>query len=206
MIYIFDDSITVQRKAMLSFLHDESYSRICKVIEQPTMEMLRNTSASITTDKIPLVCIHRSLKIFNENGEALGNAETIRGNFVSGIRGGNIPCIVFGRDMNNNKQSLFIDKDLFYRNLKLFLDSYSRGTLEPNILYDGALYHIADRKRQLNTILTIVNSEDKESWNKNSILEKAIESYLPNDNFFDIIEQWKQMSKKEIMYYINEKL
>lgn len=206
MIYILDDSVTEQRKKEIQYLQNTPYSEVCVLIEKPTKKINREILATFPDDQNCLLCIHRSLKYFNDFGSELAESEAIRNNMIEQVKQMNISCMVFGRDMSRNREKLFIDKDVFYRNLKLFLDTMiAGGDVELDILYDGAFYKIAERKRLLNEIVDIINMECP-PYN-NPLLSDLLFQYFGEDPD-KVLELWanKGFSRKEIRQYINDNL
>lgn len=205
MIHILDDSVTEQRKSEIRYLQNAPYSEVCMLIERPTKKINREILASFSDNQNNILCIHRSLKYFNDSGAELVESDTIRNSLIEQIRQKGVTCIVFGRDMSRNREKLFIDKDVFYRNLKLFLDTMIEGNVELDILYDGALYKIAERKRLLNEIVDIINMECPPY--DNPLLSDLLFQYFGEDPK-TVLESWtnKGFSKKEIRQYINDNL
>ncbi len=205
MIYILDDTIS-QRKGSILYLKEEPYLDICKIIEFPTNSDNRTILETFSKDGDHMLCIHRSLMYFNDSKETLSNSETIRRNFISQVTKMNINSVVFGRDMNNNRELLFIDKDRFYTNLKFFLDQWIDNNEEIDILYEGAMYKIATRKKLLDRIITIIN--DGGLQYNNTELKDCLKEYLPEEDPESLISRWvnQNMTKKYIRMFINEKL
>lgn len=211
MIYILDDSLTEQRKKEIQYLQNTPYSEVCTLIERPTKKINRDILTSFSGDKDDLLCIHRSLKYFNDSKAILSESDIIRNNMIDQVRKKNVACVVFGRDMSRNREKLFIDKDAFYRNLKLFLDTMIAGDMALDILYDGALYKIAERKRLLNEIINVINLEwslDDEKVAENKNLLGLMQQYFKEEEPLEIIDIWKNknLSKKEIRQFINDNL
>ena len=79
------------------------------------------------------------------------------------------------------------------------------GDVELNILYDGAFYKIAKRKRLLNEIVDIINMECPPY--DNPLLTDLLFQYFGEDPKI-VLELWvnKGFSKKEIRQYINDNL
>ena len=204
MIYILDDTVS-QRRSEIHYLQNAPYSEVCVLIERPTKKINREILASFSDNQNNILCIHRSLKYFNDSGAELVESDTIRNSLIEQIRQKGVTCIVFGRDMSRNREKLFIDKDVFYRNLKLFLDTMIEGNVEFDILYDGALYKIAERKRLLNEIVDIINMECPPY--DNLLLSDLLFQYFGEDPK-TVLESWtnKGFSKKEIRQYINDNL
>lgn len=204
MIYILDDTVS-QRRNEIHYLQNAPYSEVCVLIERPTKKINREILASFSDNQNNILCIHRSLKYFNDSGAELVESDTIRNSMIEQIRQKGVTCIVFGRDMSRNREKLFIDKDVFYRNLKLFLDTMIEGNVELDILYDGALYKIAERKRLLNEIVDIINMECPPY--DNPLLSDLLFQYFGEDPK-TVLESWtnKGFSKKEIRQYINDNL
>ena len=205
MIYILDDSVTEQRKKVIQYLQNTPYSEVCVLIEKPTKKINREILAKFSDNQNNLLCIHRSLKYFNDSGAELVESETIRNNLIEKVKQMNISCMVFGRDMSRNREKLFIDKDVFYRNLKLFLDTMIAGNMEIAILYDGAMYIYAERKRLLNEIINVINMEWSPYDKENNTLLNLMQHYFMGEEPQNIIETWKSkcLSKKEIRQFIN---
>ena len=204
MIYILDDTVS-QRRSEIHYLQNAPYSEVCVLIERPTKKINREILASFSDNQNNILCIHRSLKYFNDSGAELVESDTIRNSLIEQIRQKGVTCIVFGRDMSRNREKLFIDKDVFYRNLKLLLDTMIEGNVEFDILYDGALYKIAERKRLLNEIVDIINMECPPY--DNLLLSDLLFQYFGEDPK-TVLESWtnKGFSKKEIRQYINDNL
>lgn len=205
MIYILDDTVS-QRKNEIQYLQNTSYSEVCTLIERSTKKIFRVILDSFSEKQNGLLCIHRSLKYFNDSGaEITEQGDNTIDNFIKEVRQMNIACIVFGRDMSRNREKLTIDKNVFYRNLKLFLDTMIAGNMVLDILYDGALYKIAERKRLLNEIINIINFECPPY--DTPLLFDLLSRYFGEDPKA-ILELWtnKGYSKKEIRQYINDNL
>ncbi|GEM_PF-5846297 len=207
MIYILDDSVTEQRKKEIQYLQNTPYSEVCVLIEKPTKKINREILATFSDDQNCLLCIHRSLKYFNDFGSELAESEAIRNNMIEQVKQMNISCMVFGRDMSRNREKLFIDKDVFYRNLKLFIDTMIVGNMEIAILYDGAKYMYAERTRLLNEIINVINLEWSTYDEENKTLLNLMQHYFMGEDPRKIIETWKSksLSKKEIRQFINDK-
>lgn len=205
MIFILDDSLTEQRKIEIEYLKNVPYSEMCTFIEKPTKKINRDILASFSGDINDLLCIHRSIKYFNDSGAELPESDTIRNNMIEQVRQKNVACVVFGRDMSRNREKLFIDKDVFYRNLKLFLDTMLAGEIVLDVLYDGASYKIAERKRLLNEIINNINFECP-PYDTPSLSDLLLRYFGEDPKM--IIELWtsKGYSKKEIRQYINDNL
>ena len=205
MIYILDDSLTEQRKNEIQYLKSAPYSELCTLIEKPTKKITRVILSSFSGNPNDLLCIHRSLKYYIDSETILAESDTLRKNMIDQVRQKKVACVVFGRDISRNREKLFIDKDTFYRNLKLFLDTMIDGDMVLDILYDGALYKIAERKRLLNEIIDIINMEGPSSVNP--LLSDLMSQYFGEDSQ-ELLESWEGngLSKKEIRQYINDNL
>ena len=161
MIYILDDTVS-QRKSEIQYLQNTPYSKECTLIEEPTMKLIKETVLQdFPKEGKHLLCIHKSLKFFNENHGVLSNSDKLKNNVVLKAKENGIFCIEFSGSIifPGNKEQLQINKNLFYQNLKPFLDKWIEGELVVDILYDGARYKIAERKRLLNEIISLINCE-----------------------------------------------
>ena len=205
MIYILDDTVS-QRRNEMQYLQDVPYKEVCTLIEKPTMKLIKDkVLQDFSKEGQRLLCIHKSLMFFNDDGGKLDNSDNLRNNLIKQIKEKGIKCIVFSGDVINNKESCFIKKDVFYKNLKTFLDGVMHGNMEIGILYDGSLYKIAERKRLLNGIIDIINMECPPY--DNPTLAGLLLRYLGKDPN-TVIELWtsKSWSKKEIRQFINDNL
>ena len=205
MIYIIDDTIN-QRRESISYLSETPYSEICRIIEFPSIEINKEIVTMFSEGSSHLLFIHRSAIYYNNELKPLDNSENLRNNLINQIKQKGIDCYVFSRDVSNNKDMCYINKDLLYRNLRLFLDQWFNGTRETDILYEGPRYRIASRKKLLNEIISIVNEEYPVC--ENPKLEDAVRQYFPTCNPKDIVNLWLHMklTKKEIRQYLNDKL
>lgn len=205
MIYILDDTVSQRRNEML-YLQNAPYKEVCVLVEKPTMKLIKDkVLQDFSKEGNHLLCIHKSLMFFNEEGKKLDNSDNLRNNLIKQIKEKGIKCIVFSGDVNNNKGLCFVKKDVFYRNLRVFLDALIVGNMEIDILYDGAMCKIAERKRLLNGIIDIINMECPPY--DNPTLADLLLRYLGKDPN-RVIELWtsKSWSKKEIRQFINDNL
>lgn len=206
MIYILDDTIS-QRRKDVAFLEEPQYKSICTLIEKPTMITIREEIPnSFLTQGNHMLCIHWSQKFFNDDLTEKNNSDRIKENFIKQTKEKKIRCVVFGGNTTRNKELGFIDKELFYRNLKLFLDSWIDGSDNLDLLYEGEKSNLIPRKKLLETIIEIINF-DCPPYNNTKLLD-LLSQYYPDLDPTTITETWlkKGFTKKEIRQNLNRSL
>ena len=213
MIYILDDTVS-QRKNEIQYLQNMPYSKECTLIEEPTMKLIKDTVLQdFSKEGKHLLCIHKSLKFFNENHSVLSNSEKLKDNVILNAKEKGIFCIEFsgGIIFPGNKEQLQINKNLFYQNLKPFLDKWIEGELVVDILYDGVRYKNAERKRLLTEIISLINRESSkidDDLIQDAQLTQLLSQFFQENNPQSIVKSWinKKMTKKEIRQFINDNL
>jgi hypothetical protein len=130
-------------------------------------------------------------------------------NFIRRIDLLKIERIEFGRDLHTNFSAKTIDKNLFYTNLKSFLDFYiSNNVLDLKFLYYGENYEEIEMMTLIDKVIDEIRSIDVSEFRHNQLIHDGLKSLFSSENPIDIIENWnkKGFSKKEIIHILNENL
>jgi hypothetical protein len=207
MIVILDDTFSVMQKySDVSFLTDEKYRNVCLIFDRPTKKNFRNLVVDFKS--IHLLCNHRSLKLFNENQDIIDGKEAIQ-NFLLQAQSENVPRLEFGRDMHSNYKAKTLDKDVFYSNLKSFLDNYL-GTkkMELKILFYGENYAELEYLSAIDRMMDEISFSNLIDFKNNELILLGIRLVFPDRDPLGILEEWtnKGLSKKEILTIINNQI
>lgn len=207
MIVILDDTFTTRHKySDISFLEDDKYKNLCIIFDRPTKKTFR--SILVDFKKIHLLCNHRSLKLFNDDQDIIDGKEAIQNLFIQ-AHSENVPRLEFGRDMHSNFKAKTLDKDVFYSNLKSFLDYFmNTKTMELKILFYGENYVELEYLSAIDRMIDEINFSNSIDFQNNELILTGIRLVFPNREPLDIVEDWmkKGLSKKEIIAIINNKI
>lgn len=207
MIIILDDTFDQRQKYHdVSYLSEERYKDICTVYEYPTMLAFKNIIQEL--DNIQLVCNHRSLRLFNREKNVIEGNEAIK-NLFNQIDSKSILRLEFGRDMHSNFDAKTLDKDLFYINLKSFLDNYiATKEIELKILFYGINYQELERMTQIDLFLNKMNLVEIKDFRNNKAILDGVKLVFTNEEPNDIIANWinQGLSKKQIRDIINTQI
>ncbi len=210
MILILDDTEYLRKRFDIEFLFDDKYKQVCQLIDKkPYSREIMQLAQNLTN--FIMVCHHRSIKILKEEGNNSSDEDIskMKENFIRKIDATKIARIEFGRDMHTNFSAKTIDKNLFYANLKYFIDFYIlNNMLELKILYYGENYKEIEKMTLIDKVIDEIRSLDISKFKDNRLILDGLKSLFPSTNPFDIIENWrkKEFSKKEIIHIFNENL
>ncbi len=207
MIIILDDTFNERHKYNdVSFLKIEKYKAACKIYEKPMMKDFKDFIAGVY--EIDLLCNHKSLKLFNNNYQVIDGKEAIENLFLQ-LKDKSISRIEFSLDMQQNIMAKTLKKDVFYSNLKPFLENYIENRhIELKILFYGENYNDIERLSLIDRMMDEINvSEYNEFINNASILD-GLKILFLDKKPEDIISDWSknELSKKEIITLINSKI
>lgn len=207
MIIILDDTFDQRQKYHdVSYFSEEKYKDICTVHEYPTLLVFKNVIQEL--DNIQLICNHRSLRLFNREKNVIDGKEAIK-NLFNQIDTKSILRLEFGRDMHSNFDAKTLDKDLFYTNLKPFLDNYlATKEIELKILFYGINYKELERMTQIDLFLNKINLVEIKDFKNNKAILDGVKLVFPNENPHNIIDNWidRNLSKKQIRDLINTQI
>ena len=207
MIVILDDTFNARHKySDISFIEDEKYRNVCVILERPTKKDFRNIVGDF--NNIHLLCNHRSLKLFNDDQEVFDGKQTIQNLFIQ-AQSKNVSRLEFGRDMHSNFKAKTLDKDVFYSNLKPFLDNYiDTKQIELKILFYGENYLELEYLSAINRMMDEINFSDSIDFKNNELILEGIRLMFSDREPLDIVDEWmnKGLSKKEIITIINNQI
>ncbi|HLO55537.1 MAG TPA: hypothetical protein VK169_14685 [Saprospiraceae bacterium] len=207
MIVVLDDTFEVRHKfSDVSYLEEEKYQSVAKIIEKPTKKDFRELIGNCHS--IQLLCNHRSLKLFNDNLDIIDGKEAII-NLFNQIQTNNLTRLEFGRDMHSNLKAKTLDKDIFYSNLKPFLDHLiDNGQIEIKILFYGIQYQELEFLSAVNQMMDEINFTALEEYKNNTMILHGLELLYPEKEPLEILNEWKkkELTKKEILSIINNKI
>lgn len=210
MILILDDTEKLRNRFDIEFLFENRYKQVCQLIDKkPYSKEIMQLAQNLSDYKI--VCHHKSLRIQKEEGNNSSdeNISKMKENFIRIVDEKKIERIEFGRDMHTNFSAKTIDKNLFYANLKSFIDFYiSNNKLELKILYYGENYQEIEKMTLIDKVIDEIRNADIFDLKKNQLILDGLKYLFPSQNPIDIIENWnkKELCKKEIIHILNENL
>jgi hypothetical protein len=210
MILILDDTFIDRHKyTNVAFLEESSYKNICKVLSVVKPAQLEEMANEIPSCE--LFCNHKTLQLFDNAGEPLSlesNTKRKEGLVNLSLANG-IPRLEFSKGLDTDLSNLKIDKDLFYENLKDFLDHYiTENAIEIKIFFYGKKYQEHERITAIQKALSEIRVIDIENYEKNAIIFNGISVLYGEKETFRILKEWQinQTSKNEIVNQINLKL
>lgn len=207
MIIIIDDTFINRYKFHnVEYLNDKKYKRVCTVYSVIKTTDLGNLIKKLKDCR--LFCNHKTLQLYDSNNKALNlddNAK-YRENILNKVTLENIPRIEFSRGLETNIVVNKIDKDLFYSNLKAFLDYYiDKNTIEHKILFWGIDFKEKERLTIIQQMLMQIRMVNLEDFHNNAIIKKGLEVLYTQNTIEETISKWKSshLSKNEIILEIN---
>lgn len=207
MILILDDTFKARHKySDVSFLEDGKYGNVCVIFDRPTKKDFRKIVDDFKN--IHLLCNHRSLKLFNDDQDTIDGKQAIQNLFIQ-AQSENVSRLEFGRDMHSNFKAKTLDKDVFYSNLKPFLDNYiNTKQIELKILFYGENYAELEYLSAIDRMMDEINFSDSNDFKNNELILEGIRLVFSDREPLDIVDEWmkKGLSKKEIITIINNQI
>jgi len=210
MILILDDTENLRKRFDIEFLYENKYRKFCQLIDKKLYSRdIMQLAQNLTNYKI--VCHHRSLKILKEEGNNSRDEDIskMKENFIRIVDEKKIERVEFGRDMHTNFSAKTIDKNLFYANLRSFIDFYiSNNILKLKILYYGENYEEIEKMTLIDKVIDEIRCLDNSDFIKSQFIVNGLRSLFPDENPIDIIDNWnkKELSKKDIIHILNDNL
>jgi hypothetical protein len=208
MVIIMDDTFVDRRKFHdIEYLNEKQYQKICKVFS-----IVKNTEISQILKLLPecsVFCNHKTLQLVNNAGLPLNVEDNTkyRESLLNNIEQLSIQRIEFSRGLETNYETKKIDKDLFYTNLKPFLDyQMEKNILEPKILFWGNDFQEKERLTIIQNMLMQIRMVNIDEFQNSSAIKKGFSILYPEQDFKKTIERWivSQLSKNEIIQEINK--
>jgi len=210
MIVIVDDTFIDRHKFHdVSFLEKGIYKEICSVFPK-----IKTTDLPSLTDKLAdckLFCYHKTLQLYSEEGNPLGNDDNIahRERLINKALNLKIRKIEFSRGLETNFLVKQIDKDLFYSNLKSFLDYFIQyEKVEERILFYGPDFEEQEKLSIIQNMMMRIRSMDIDAFENDEIIEKGISLLYPYEPHNIVLERWikSHLSKNDIIKEINNQI
>jgi hypothetical protein len=210
MVIIVDDTFSDRYKYQdVNFLKETRYSDVCTVYS--VVKTIDLASLVKQLVKCELFCNHKTLQLFNTEGKALNiednskNRETLI-NMVTQL---GVPRIEFSRGLETNYEANRIDKDLFYSNLKPFLDYFIvSNSIETKVLFWGESFKNKKRLSIIQNMMNEIRITNVEDFQKNSAIREGLYILYPQLTIEQIIEEWvsRQFNKNEVIQDINNQI
>lgn len=210
MVIIIDDTFIDRHKFHdIEYLKEEQYQAICKVFS-----IVKTTEISQILKLLPdcsVFCNHKTLQLYNNAGLPLNIEDNTkyRESLLNNIKQSSIQRIEFSRGLETNYETKKIDKDLFYTNLKPFLDyQIEINILETKILFWGNNFQEKERLTIIQNLLIQIRMVSIHEFKNNSAIIKGLSVLYSQQDITKTIERWvnSQLSKNEIIQEINKNL
>lgn len=210
MVIIIDDTFVDRYKFHdIEYLNEKQYQEICKVFS-----IVKTTEISQIIKLLPrcsVFCNHKTLQLFNNAGFPLNIEDNTkyRESLLNNIGQSPIHRIEFSRGLETNYETKKIDKELFYTNLKPFLDYHlGNNRIEPKILFWGPNFQEQERLTIIKNMLIQIRMVNISEFQKNTAIKKGLGILYPENDVKKIVERWieSQFSKNEIIQEINKNI
>ncbi len=210
MIIIADDTFIDRYKFHdVDYLNEPNYSKVCKLLYK-----IKTIDIEDIEKRLPFCeffCNHKTLQLYDVNDHALDNDNNRiqRENLLNKVTLANIQRIEFSRGLETNIEVKKIDKDLFYSNLKAFLDFFiEKNEIEPKILFWGENFKERERMSIIQMMLIQIRMLSIDAFLTNAEIIKGLHILYPQQNAKEIIERWRkiQLTKSDIITEINNQI
>lgn len=210
MIIIIDDTFKDRFKFNdVQYLEEERYKNVCSI--KTIIKTIEIEEIEEIIKKSKILCFHKTLQLYDVNGHPLksDSNDLSRRALINNSLKLNISHIEFSRRLGNNILVNQIDKDLFYKNLRDFLDYYiDHNLIEKKILYYGKRFRENEKMTIIQNTLVAIRITPLNEFSSNFIIKQGLELLYPNENVVEVINQWinKNLTKEEIIKQINNKI
>jgi hypothetical protein len=210
MVIIIDDTFIDRHKFHdIEYLKEERYQAICKVFS-----IVKTTEISQIIRLLPdckIFCNHKTLQLYNNSGLPLNIEDNTkyRESLLNNIGHSSIQRIEFSRGLETNYETKKIDKDLFYTNLKPFLDYHLENNIfESKIIFWGNNFQEKERLTIIQNMLLQIRMVNIQEFQHNSAIKIGLSVLYPKQDITKTIERWinSQLSKNEIIQEINKNI
>ncbi|MBK7095609.1 MAG: hypothetical protein IPH57_11355 [Saprospiraceae bacterium] len=174
MVIIIDDTFIDRHKFHdIEYLKEARYQAICKVFS-----IVKTTEISQIIRLLPdcnVFCNHKTLQLYNNSGLPLNIEDNTkyRESLLNHIGQSSIQRIEFSRGLETNYETKKIDKDLFYTNLKPFLDyQIENNIFEPKIIFWGNNFQEKERLTIIQNMLLQIRMVNIQEFQNNSAIKK----------------------------------
>jgi hypothetical protein len=210
MVIIVDDTFIDRYKFHdIEYLKDEQYQAVCKIFS-----IVKTAEISQIIKRLPnckVFCNHKALQLYNNAGVPLTIEDNTkyRETLLNKIGQSPIQRIEFSRGLETNYEMKKIDKDLFYTNLKPFLDYLIKNSIaEPKILFWGKNFQEKERLTKIQNMLLQIRMINIHEFQNNSVIKEGLNILYPDQDLLKTIEKWidSRLSKNEIVQEINKNI
>lgn len=210
MVIIIDDTFIGRHKFHdIEYLKEERYQSICKVFS-----IVKTTEISQIIKLLPhcnVFCNHKTLQLYNNSGLPLNIEDNTkyRESLLNNVGQLSIQRIEFSGGLETNYETKKIEKNLFYSNLKPFLDyQLENNIFEPKIIFWGNNFQEKERLTIIQNMLLQIRLVNIQDFQSNSAIKIGLSVLYPKQDITKTIERWinSQLSKNEIIQEINKNI
>lgn len=223
MILIIDDTFEARVKNKFdgidyNYLNEKQYQDICTIYKT-----VKTTDIPDIIKSLPnynLICNHLSLHVTYSDGKKLALEDNIKikEDLWKVVDKSLIPRVEFSNGFMsgyvknfkvNDEPQAQMYKDLFYTNLKPFLDyKIEKNILEPRLLLLGKNFESLEFYSKINNIFMEIRSTDIQEYKNNNTIKEGLCLVYPDQDIAEIIERWitSSLSKNEIIKEINKNI
>ena len=210
MIIIIDDTFVERHKFHdVSFLEEDCYKRVCSVFS-----IIKTTDLATLINELAdckLFCNHKTIQLYNKEGKPLNNNDNItyKESLINKVLNLEIRRVEFSRGLETNFSVKQIDKDLFYSNLRSFLDYVIRhGKIEERILFYGFEFEEQEKYSTIQNMMMRIRSIDVDVFHNDATITKGISLLYPQESHSAILKRWEKdnLSKNAIIEEINKQI
>lgn len=208
MVIIVDDTFIDRHKFHdIEYLNESRFQKICKIFTIIKTMEIKQILESLTYCKV--FCNHKTLQLYNNAGIPLNIEDNTkyRETLLNKVEHSSIQRIEFSRGLETNYETKKMDKDLFYTNLRPFLDyQIEKNIIEPKILFWGNNFKEKERLTIIQNMLMQIRMVNINEFQNNSAIIKGLSILYPEQDLTKSIERWivSQLSKNEIIEEINK--
>lgn len=210
MIIIVDDTFIDRHKFNdVSYLEEPKYTDVCSVhsiIKTTDLSSLMNSLSNCQ-----FFCNHKTLQLYTPQGVPLniGDNSKYRESLINEVSRLKIKRVEFSRQLETNYDANKIDKDLFYNNLKPFLDYFiDTNIIESKIIFFGESFREKERMLLIQKMMMQIRIANLEDYKNNLVIKQGLGVLYPQESIEKIIDGWinRKLSKNEIVLDINNQI
>lgn len=210
MIILVDDTFIDRHKYHdVSYLADARYSSICCIYTR-----VKTIDLASLVKQLPdcqLFCNHKTLQLYNVEGNALNIEDNSKNReaLINKVIQFSIPRVEFSRGLETNYEAKKIDKDLFYSNLRSFLDYFiNNNSIELKILFWGDYFKEKEKLSFVQKMMSQIRITELENFKTNSVIKEGLDILYPQLTNEQVVDRWitKQLNKNEIIRDINNQM
>ena len=207
MIFIADDLFPNDKLNYL--IGDEKYFKYCRVYSIIKTIDIENLEKELSDCK--LFCNHKSLQLYDTNSKPINSIDNnnLLQKIINTVTQMNIQRVEFSGGLWDNFGARKIRRDTFYKNLKIFLDSYIKSNkIELKVLFDGPAYNNEIKFSVIENMISSIRFKSIVEYYLDIEISEGIKIIYPNKKAKDIIEIWEanKFTKDDIIKEINNQI